>query len=72
MSPVSFLISQAYHLYLSDFPSFIPEISTCFTSHIVKFGSDPVIVAAQVASFYKKNIEHCPSMVYSASVFNFD
>ena len=43
--------------------------------HIVKSGLDPVTVVAQVASFYKKkkkNIEHCPTMVYSASVLNFD
>jgi hypothetical protein len=54
------------------FPLFVPEIPTCFMSHIVKFRLDPVTVAAQVASFYQKNIEHCPTMVYSASVLNFD
>ena len=72
MSPVvSFLMSEAYHLTSQIFPLFIPEISASFMFHTVKFGLDPVTVVAQVASFHKKKIEHCPTMVNSASVYIF-
>jgi len=62
-------MSEAYHLTSQIFPLFIPEVSTGFMFHTVKFGLDRVTVIAQVASFHQKNIEHCPTMVNSASVY---